>query len=58
MTTVHKSLIWAAIIIGTALYTNSLGLSSAASFGITMGMVGAAYGSVQGKAGRCSKVCK
>lgn len=57
MTTVHKSLIWAAIIIATAFYTNYLELSSGASFGITMGMVGAAYGSIQGKSGRCSKVC-
>ncbi len=58
MTTFQKSLIWAGIIIGTALYTNYLDLSSAASMGITMGMVGAAYGSVQGKSGRCSKVCR
>ena len=57
MTTVQKSLIWAAIVIATALYTNYLDLSYAASMGITMGMVGAAYGSIQGKSGRCSKVC-
>lgn len=58
MNTTHKALIWAGIIIATAFYTQYLDLTSAASMGITMGLVGAAYGSIQGKSGRCSKVCK
>lgn len=58
MTTITKSLIWAGIIIGTAFYTQYLDLSTSASMGITMGLVGAAYGTIQGKNGRCSKVCR
>jgi hypothetical protein len=58
MKTTHIALIWGAIIIATAIYTNYIGLSDAASTGITMGMVGAAWGSIQGKSGRCSKVCR
>lgn len=41
-----KALVWAGIIIATAFYLNSLGVSQGASFGITSGLAGAAWGTL------------
>ena len=57
MTTIHKALIWAGIIIGTAAYSSYIGLSDAAATGMTMGMVGAAWASVSSGRGACRKGC-
>jgi len=53
-----KALIWAGIIIATAFYLNSTGLNQGASFGITSGLAGAAWGSLHtSRTSRCSKGC-
>lgn len=52
-----KALIWAGIIIATAFYLNSIGLNQGASFGITSGLAGAAWGSIYGGRRRCTKGC-
>ena len=46
MTDRNKALIWAAIIITTALFTSSMELSNGANFGIIAGLSGAAWGSL------------
>ena len=56
----HIALIWAGIILATAFYTSYIGLSEAASWGLTMGQVGAAWASIEGNRRnrrRCNKVC-
>lgn len=51
MQTTIKSLIWASIIIAVAYATKDQGMSDAASFGVTMGLVGAALANIG--AGKC-----
>ena len=53
----EKALLWATLIIGAAIYTNEIGMSDAASFGVTLGLVGAAWGSLQNRRIRCTKEC-
>ncbi|MGB3471726.1 MAG: hypothetical protein WBA51_12970 [Erythrobacter sp.] len=56
MTAITKALIWAAIIIAAALFASASDLSSGASFGIIAGLSGAAWGTLQSKAG-CARGC-
>ncbi|WP_379553268.1 hypothetical protein [Qipengyuania sp. DGS5-3] len=51
-----KALIWASIIIAAAFVANGQGLSDSASFGIIMGLTGAAYGSLYTR-GSCQGAC-
>ncbi len=51
-----QAVIWAGIIIVAALCMNSLGLNQGASFGITSGLTGAAWGSIYSDRALCSKV--
>lgn len=46
MTKSTKALLWTALIIGAALLAEGQGLSDAASFGVLMGLTGAALGSI------------
>lgn len=46
MKTMLKSLIWASIIISVAYATKQQGMSDSASFGVTMGLVGAALATI------------
>ena len=58
MKTTHIALIWAGIIIATAYYTRSIGLGDAASWGLMMGQVGAAWASIEaGRRRACKKAC-
>ncbi len=54
MTMRNKAILWAVIIITTALFLSASELSSGASFGVIGGMTGAALGMLNGgcKAGR------
>lgn len=53
----QKAFVWAVLIIGAALYTQEAGMSDGASFGVTMGLVGAAIGSLNMRRSGCTKVC-
>lgn len=58
MKTTHIALIWAGLIIATAIFANVMELGQATSWGLTMGLVGAAWGSVEGNRRRsCNKAC-
>ena len=57
MNMTFKALIWAGIIIATAFYLNSLGMNQGASFGITSGLAGAAWGSIYGGYKPCGSEC-
>ena len=57
MKSTHIALIWAGIILATAFYANYIGLSEAASWGLTMGQVGAAWASIEGNRRRSKKAC-
>ena len=48
MTIRTHTILWAMAIIATALLLSNLALSNAANFGIIMGLIGAAIGSVSG----------
>lgn len=48
MNNTQKALLWAATILGMAAYSNHIGMSDAASWGLTMGLVGAAWASIEG----------
>ncbi|MBD2843072.1 hypothetical protein [Erythrobacter rubeus] len=56
MSKILQSLIWAGAIIAAALFCVSNGVSDSASFGIVMGLSGAAWGSLQGEMG-CGRRC-
>lgn len=56
MSNTAKSLIWASIILGTAVLANAQGLSDAASLGLIAGLTGAAFGSLS-QSRRCSQAC-
>lgn len=51
-----KALLWAAIIIASALIMSTMGLSSGASFGVISGLSGAAWGTLQAD-GSCGRGC-
>lgn len=51
-----QALIWAFAMIGIALVCASNGVSETASFGIVMGLSGAAWGSLQSEMG-CGRRC-
>ena len=51
-----KALIWAAIIVGAAWLANAEGLSKGASFGITIGLASAAWGTIQSR-NSCGRGC-
>ncbi|MEM1050876.1 MAG: hypothetical protein AAGI28_02160 [Pseudomonadota bacterium] len=55
MTIFLKALIWAGIIICAAIYTGYVGFSDGTSFGVTMGLSGAALASIQPGCGACGK---
>ncbi|WP_298306832.1 hypothetical protein [uncultured Erythrobacter sp.] len=57
MTMTFKALIWAGIIIATAFYLNGIGMSQGASWGITSGLAGAAWGSIYGGHRPCAGEC-
>ena len=58
MKTTHKALIWAGFIIAGAYFVKDMGFSAEASFGLTMGLVGAAWGTIGGRrSSRCTKAC-
>lgn len=56
MSNTAKSLIWASIILGTAVLANAQGLSDAASFGLIAGLSGAAIGSLS-QSRHCNRAC-
>lgn len=56
MSKTTQSLIWAGVIIAAALITQTMGLSDGASIGVTMGLVGAASGSLTSDLG-CGRRC-
>ncbi len=47
MTTIQKAVLWAAMILIAAYTGNEMGLSAEAGFGVTMGLVGAAWASIE-----------
>lgn len=58
MTHIQKAMLWAAAILITAYFAKDMGLSAEASFGLTMGLVGAAWASIEvGRRRSCKKVC-
>jgi len=57
MNTKQKSVLWAGIIIIAALICKDAGLGDSASFGITTGLVGAAWGTIAGRRASCPKGC-
>lgn len=57
MNNTHKALIWAGAILGAAAYSNATDMSDGASFAITMALVAAAWGTLNIRSGRCTKVC-
>ncbi|WP_432201451.1 hypothetical protein ACRAQ7_04500 [Erythrobacter sp. W53] len=52
-----KALIWASIIIAAAFVANGHGLSDSASFGIIMGLTGAAWGTLNSGRSACGRGC-
>lgn len=56
MNTTGKAVIWAAGIITAAIFTQSLGMSDAASFGVIAGISGAALGALNSRVG-CGRSC-
>ena len=56
MTNRAKALMWATIIIGTAFLANSQGLSDSVSFGLIMGLTGAAWASINSRSS-CGTGC-
>ncbi|MEP0189506.1 MAG: hypothetical protein ABJP70_02480 [Erythrobacter sp.] len=58
MDRILAALIWAAIIMASAFCLNSFGLSQGASFGITAGLAGAAFGSIYGGNKACKTGCR
>lgn len=57
MKTTHIALLWAVIILAAAAYSNFIGMSDAGSAGMTLGLVGAAWGSIEGNRRRSNKAC-
>lgn len=58
MTNIFKALCWAALILVVAAYSRSIGLGSAESFAITMGLAGAAIATIKASRHRsCKKAC-
>ena len=58
MTTVQKAIMWAAAILVAAYASTEMGLSTEASFGLTMGLVGAAWASIEsGRRRSRAKAC-
>ncbi|UAB78566.1 hypothetical protein INR77_02180 [Erythrobacter sp. SCSIO 43205] len=58
MTHVQKAMLWAAAILVAAYCASEMGLTTGASFGITMGLVGAAWASIEaGRRRSCKKAC-
>lgn len=51
MTTTGKAVIWAAGIIAAAIFMQAQGMSANASFGVIAGLTGAAWASLNAKAG-------
>jgi len=56
MTATTKAIIWAAIIIAAAFVARASDLSGGAYFGIIAGLSGAAWGTLQSRAG-CTRGC-
>ena len=56
MTVRVKALLWAAIIIAAAIIMNMQGMSDSASFGVVMGLSGAALGALNSEVG-CRRGC-
>jgi|GEM_PF-2428534 len=58
MTTVQKAIMWAAAILVAAYSSTEMGLSTEASFGLIMGLVGAAWASIEsGRRRSRAKAC-
>ncbi|MCK0099161.1 hypothetical protein MWU38_07190 [Qipengyuania sp. S6317L1] len=58
MTTVQKAMLWAAAILVAAYSSTEMGFSTEASFGLTMGLVGAAWASIEtGRRRSRAKAC-
>lgn len=57
MNTNTKALLWAAIMIASALVASGLDMSANASFGLIAGLTGAAWGSISSGSARCVGGC-
>jgi hypothetical protein len=58
MKSTNTALIWAGMIIAGAYLAKDMGLSTEASLGLTMGLVGAAWGTMAGRrSSQCAKGC-
>ena len=56
MSNIGKALLWAAVMMGSAIFMRTLGMSDNASLGVIAGLTGAAWGSLNSEMG-CGRSC-